>query len=229
MNAIRSRSNGAEGETPPPSSGFNAIYTFLCSVRLAILTLSVIAVACVIGTLLPQQAPAQEYLSRYSESTYAILRMFGLTNVFHSPWFVFLTGLLVVNLFLCSLERFGRFLKNAGESRFPNEKALKTWPNSFFLKGRRVEEMAGLFEGYRHVAYDDRGKILDRGAISRYGVYMIHGSIIVILIGSLVGLMFGYRGSLMLSKGETKDEIVSRGAKEVPIPLGFGIRLRIFR
>jgi len=227
MSAIRN--NPAEGETPPLSSSVGATYKFLSSVRLAILVLSFIAVACVIGTLLPQQAPAQEYLSRYSESTYAILRFLGLTDVFHSPWFLFLTGLFVVNLFLCSVERLSRFLKNPGEKKLPTEKALKAWPNSFLLKEKRVEEVVSLFRGYRRVVHDDRGKILDRGSISRYGVYAIHGSIIVILIGSLLGIMFGYRGYVTLAKGETKDTIIARDAKGTPIPLRFGIRLEDFQ
>ena len=223
------RSNAAEGETPPRSSGVGATYKFLSSVRLAILVLSFTAVACVIGTLLPQQAPAQECLSRYSESTYAIFRFLGLTDVFHSSWFLFLTGLFVVNLFLCSIERFSRLLKNPREDRIPNEKALRAWPNSFILKERRVEEMVSLFKGYRQAAHDDRGKIIDRGSISRYGVYVIHGSIIIILIGSLLGVMFGYRGFVTLGKGETKDTIIARDAKGTPIPLGFGIRLEDFQ
>jgi cytochrome c biogenesis protein len=120
-------------------------------------------------------------------------------------------------------------LKNPREDRIPNEKALRAWPNSFILKERRVEEMVSLFKGYRQAAHDDRGKIIDRGSISRYGVYVIHGSIIIILIGSLLGVMFGYRGFVTLGKGETKDTIIARDAKGTPIPLGFGIRLEDFQ
>ena len=187
--------------------------------------LSCIAVSCVIGTLIPQQAPAQEYLSRYAPSTYGILRFLGLTDVFHSPWFLFLAGLFVVNLSLCSLARLGRFLRGRREHRFPTEKALEAMPH-FLLQGKGISDAVALFRGYGQMS-EERGMVLHKGAISRYGVYVIHGSIIIILIGSLLGLMFGYRGSVTLAKGETKDALMKGGT--IPLPLGFAIKLTDFR
>ena len=229
MSATRnSAGNAGEGETPPGASAIDSVYRFLSSVRFAIFVLSCIAVSCVIGTLIPQQAPAQEYLSRYSPSTYAILRFLGLTGVFHSPWFLFLAGLFVVNLFFCSLERLGRFLRGQREHRLPTEKALEAMLH-FRLEGKRIEEAAALFRGYGQAGSDERGMVLHKGTISRYGVYVIHGSIIIILIGSVLGLMFGYRGSVTLAKGEMKNAILKQGESPTPLPLGFAIKLRDFQ
>ena len=147
MSAIRNNARTAgEGETPPEASSVNTVYRFLSSVRFAIFVLSCIAVSCVIGTLIPQQAPAQEYLSRYAPSTYGILRFLGLTDVFHSPWFLFLAGLFVVNLSLCSLARLGRFLRGRREHRFPTEKALEAMPH-FLLQGKGISDAVALFRG----------------------------------------------------------------------------------
>lgn len=228
MSVIRNNAAG-EGFPPPRLSRLSAVYEFLSSVRLTILTLFFIAAACIVGTLVPQQAPVQEYLSHYSESTYAIFRMFGLTNVFRSSWFFFLTVVFVVNLLLCSVGRFGRFLKNRDENRFPDEKRLRAMSASFFLKGRKVGDAAVLFRGFRQVGLNDRGVILDKGSISRYGIHVVHGSIIVILIGSLVGIAFGYRGFVTLRGGETKEAIVSRDAAGTTISLPFGIKLDDFQ
>ena len=49
----------------------------------------------------------------------------------------------------------------------------------------------------------------------------------IILLGSLIGL-FGYRGSVTLGKGETKDSAMKRGS-EGTIPLGFAIKLDDFK
>jgi cytochrome c biogenesis protein len=229
MSATRSNAgNAGEGETPPGASAIDAVYRFLSSVRFAIFVLSCIAVSCIIGTLIPQQAPVQEYLSRYSPSTYAILRFLGLTEVFHSPWFLFLAGLFVVNLFFCSLARLGRFLRGQREHRLPTEKALEAMPH-FRLKGKGIEEARALFRGYRQAGNDERGMVLHKGSISRSGVYVIHGSIIIILIGSLLGLMFGYRGTVTLAKGETKDAIMKQGTSGSPMALGFSLRLTDFQ
>ncbi len=222
MSAIRS--NAEEGATPPSLSFADQIHKFLSSVRFAIFLLSFIAVSSVLGTLIKQQAQPEEYLSRFSESTYAILRFLGLTDVFHAPWFLLVIGFFVLNLIFCTVERFTRFIKSAGDVRLPSEKTLSAMSLNFHVKGRSIEEMEPLFRGYRQAAGDERGRVLEKGSISRYGVYMIHLSIIVILIGSLIGLIFGYRGSLILNEGETKDTVVKRGGPGTPVPLGFAVK-----
>ena len=224
MSAIRS--NGGEGETPPPEASFIAsVYRFLSSVRFAIFVLSCIGVSCVLGTLILQQASTPEYLSRYSPATYGILRFLRLTDVFHSPWFLFLVGLFLVNLFLCSLARLSRFLRSRKEHRLPSEKALLAMLH-FSLPGKDIPFALSLFKGYKEALHDERGVVLHKGSISRYGVYVIHGSIIIILLGSVLGLLFGYRGSLTLAKGEMKNAIIREGS---PMGLDFSVRLSDFR
>jgi cytochrome c biogenesis protein len=227
MSVIKSKPG--EGVTPPHNSIIDGVFQFLSSVRFAILALSFIALSCVIGTLILQQAPSQEYLKQFSESSYAILKFFGFTDVFHAPWFIFLLGLFVLNLVFCTVTRLGRFLKSRKEIRIPGQKALTTMENSLLVPDKKVDEVAGLLKGYRKAAADESGLVLDKGGLSRYGVYLIHGSIILILIGSLVGLMFGYRGFVNLSKGEAKDRIVERGERGKEIPLGFKIQCDDFK
>jgi cytochrome c biogenesis protein len=221
MNAIKS--NPGEGKTPPSSSFLDTIYTFLSSLRFAILVLSLIAIACVMGTLVVQQATPQEYISHFSESTYALLRFFGLTDVFHAPWFLVLIGLFVVNLIFCTLERLGRTLRAGQKHDFPERKTLEAMSSRFFAKGRTIDEVARGFRSYAETRKTDKGIVLEKGRLSKYGVYFIHGSIIVILLGSVVGLLFGYKGFMTLNKGEEKSTITKRGSGAT-IPLGFAVR-----
>ena len=130
------RSNPGEGVTPPHTSIVDNVYQFLSSVRFAILVLSFIAASCVVGTLIKQQAPPQEYLRQFSESTYAILKFLRLTDVFHAPWFLFLAGLFVVNLVFCTIDRLGRFLKSGREAKIPSEKTLTAMANTFVVRGQ---------------------------------------------------------------------------------------------
>ncbi len=223
MSAIRNRPPA--GKTPRLASAVDSAYKFLSSTRFTIFLLSFIAVSCVVGTLLPQQARPEEYLKRYEESTYVVLKFLGLTNVFHSPWFVSLMGLFVVNLLLCTVQRLGRFL-GSGPPEMPNDKSLQAMPLTFFLEGADLGQAANLFKGYRACG-EGTGRVLEKGRLSRYGVYIIHGSIVIILLGSLIGL-FGYRGFVTLGKGEMKDSAVKRGSGGV-IPLGFAIKLDDFK
>ena len=224
MSAIRNRP--PEGGTPRRASAADNAYKFLSSTRFTIFLLSFIAVSCVVGTLLPQQARPEEYLQRYAESTYVVLKFLGLTNVFHSPWFVCLIGLFVVNLLLCTLQKLGRFLRSGppgtAERKEPPCHAPHVFPRRRATSSRRRACSRGTGR-----CGEGPGRVLEKGRISRYGVYIIHGSIVIILLGSLIGL-FGYRGSVTLGKGETRDAAVKRGSRET-IPLGFAIKLDDFK
>ena len=147
MSAIRS--NEREGQAPPSSSTFDSTYRFFSSVRFAIVVLSFIAVSCVVGTLIQQQAAPQEYLKEYSDSTYAILKFLGLTDVFHAWWFHFLAGLLVLNLILCTLDRLGRTLRASRELDVPNQKTLSAMSNGFLAKGMSLDDVAPWFKAAR--------------------------------------------------------------------------------
>ncbi|MGD0229317.1 MAG: cytochrome c biogenesis protein ResB [Syntrophorhabdales bacterium] len=220
------RSSAAEGKRTHRTSPVDTAYGFLSSIRFTIFVLSFIAVSCIIGTLVPQQAPARLYLEQYAESTYQTFTFLGLTDVFHAPWFLCLTGLFVINLVLCTLRRLVTELKSHRPG-LPDESALSAMAHTFLVEGKEIGQVAGLFRGYRKTG-DERGMILEKGTVSRYAVYIIHGSIVLILLGSLIGLMFGYRGSMTLGKGETRDAFVTRGAHG-QAPLGFAIRLDDFR
>lgn len=222
------KSNRREGETPPSPSLLDQAYGFLSSVKLAIFLLSFIAVSSVFGTLVKQQGRPEEYLSVFSESTYAIIRFLSLDDVFRSTWFLVAIGLFAINLILCSIERLRRTLRARKEVTLPPEKALAAMELSFLSPGKTVDEVAQAVHGYRAVGSDDAGRVLEKGAISRYAVYMIHGSIVLIMIGSLIGLIYGYRGSMTLQKGDSGEAMMLRGPKGGSKPVGFTVKCHEF-
>ncbi len=214
-----------EARDPSRASGSGGLFKFLASTKFTIFLLALIAVACVIGASLPQQASPEEYLQRYAEASYRLIAFLGLTNVFHSPWFICLIALLALNLLLCTYRQLKGFLRNR-RTEFPSEKSISAMPHRFFVEGAGIEEAVRLFPGYKATGEGPR-RVLEKGRISRYAVYFVHASILIILAGSLVGLMFGYRGSVSLGKGETKDAAVKAGSGDT-IPLGFAVRLDDF-
>ncbi|OPY64705.1 MAG: Cytochrome c biogenesis protein CcsB [Syntrophorhabdaceae bacterium PtaU1.Bin034] len=227
MSAIRS--NAGEGETPPGISSISDTFRFLSSLRFTIFLLSFIAVSCVLGTLIKQQAQPREYLAQYSESTYTILKFLGLTDVFHAPWFLFLVGLFVLNLVFCTINRLRTLIKSGRETTLPSERTMRAMSHRFFVRDRKIDQVLDLFKGYRPTVRNEGQVLLEKGSLSRYGVLLIHGSIVIILIGSLIGLLFGYRGFMTLAKGESKDSITRRGVREAALPLGFAIKCNDFR
>ena len=206
------KSKPREGSPTPEKGVIASLQSFLASVQLTIVLLSCIAVGSIFGTVIKQGASADEYIGLYSQTTYRIIRTLGLNDVYHSPWFFALLILFAVNLVACTLRRFIPLMKGENEVRLPDEKSLATMPLSFFVDGGNMEEKTStLRKGYRTRFEDKEGVIFEKGNLSRYGALMIHGSIILILIGGFVGLVAGYKGFMVLREGETKDRIMVRG------------------
>jgi len=222
------KSNGGEGQAPPSPSFSDQIHSFFSSVSLTIFLFSFIAVASIFGTLIRQQASPQEYLSVYSESTYAILSFLRLDDIFHSWWFMLVIGLLVVNLVLCTLPRFTRLLKTPPISKVPDRKALDAMGLRFTVQGKKLDDVSGMLRGYKTAHTGEDGRVLERGSFGRYGFYMVHLSIILILVGGLIGLLFGFRGPLILNKGETKNAFMVRGSVMKNQPMSFSLKLNEF-
>ena len=207
------------------------VYSWLASLKLTIFLLSFIAVASVFGTVILQRASVEEYRAVYSESTFRIIRFFGLNDTYHSPWFLAAIVLFALNLSVCTYSRFTRFLKaEKTVPHLPDEKALRAMQMSFVAGGKAVTDPIGVLKAnYKAVREDDDGAVLEKGTISRYAVYIIHLSILVILAGSLVGLLFGYKGFMVLNKGETKGAIAAGPGNAKEMPLGFSLKCKDFK
>ncbi len=208
----------------------NKIYQFLSSLGLAIFLLSFIAFGSIFGTVIKQKADAEEYLSLYSETTYAIIKYLGLDDVYHSPWFIVAIVLFAVNLAMCSYVRLAQLVNTQKKISLPDEKELSDMSMSFRLEDKGIKDITSYLKGgYQTVYEGEDGLVLHKGLVSRYGVYLIHGSILVILAGSLIGLLFGYRGHMTLQKGEIKEKFAVRGSPSKDVSLGFSLKCKDFQ
>ncbi|MEI6128010.1 MAG: cytochrome c biogenesis protein ResB, partial [Pseudomonadota bacterium] len=85
--------------TQKKETGFlQKAWSFIISIRLTIVLLFFISIACIIGTIVPQKAMPQEYLKMFSMKTYNFLIAAGCTDLFKSWWFLALMGAFTVNL-----------------------------------------------------------------------------------------------------------------------------------
>ena len=91
----------------------------LASVKFAVAVVIIIAVACVVGTLLPQGADVAAYLRRNpaAASRMELFGSLGLTHVFHSLWFVGLLCVLASSVAVCSTRRFLTVRRTTGFAR----------------------------------------------------------------------------------------------------------------
>ncbi|MCS7280491.1 MAG: cytochrome c biogenesis protein ResB [Desulfobacterota bacterium] len=205
------------------------ILEFLSSVRFAVILLTIIAISCILGTLIKQRASPQEYLELYSETTYKIIFLLGLDDLFHTWWFISLLFLFTVNLFFCSLKRLKKDF-SFPDQEIPLLETFKSSKDSLYVQGKTLESaVESLKNDYRLVQWTAEGALLEKGRLSKFGIHLVHGSIILILLGSLIGLLFGFRGFIVLREGEEIDYVTKRGRNSENIKLDFSLKCRDFR
>ena len=225
--------------TPETKSTSSQIVDFFASVKLALVILIVLAVTSVIGTVIPQGEPLQMYVRRYGQAAGKLIGFFQLQDMYHSWWFLWLLLVFSVNLIVCSLKRFSATWKVISAApRAVNARLFETLPFQKKIRfssdpasvRQKVEK--GLGEKFKSLQELPVGSGLalygEKGRYSRLGVYLVHGSILIILAGGIVGSLQGFKGFLELKEGETKDQIILRDTGELK-PLGFSVRCDRFR
>ena len=110
------------GKPPADSSersGLGEIAGVLSSLKLALVILVLIAVACIIGTLLPQGETVAKYLAKHPDrqGTMDLLSKLGMTHVYTAWWFMGLLCMLAVSLAACSLRRLAIVRRVSGQGR----------------------------------------------------------------------------------------------------------------
>ncbi len=219
------------------------IFDFFRSLKLTIFLLILLAILSIIGTVIQQNATSEQYIRRYGLALYNVLDFFNLFDMYHSWWFSAILLLLVVNLIACSLHRFpgvwrqvfresgGKELKESMLKALPYVERVSLSPahrvpvNEIQSLIKRSLKKTQQIEGESSITlYSEKGRF------SRFGVYITHFSILIILIGGILGSLFGYRGYVNILEGETVDYVVLRAKdKQVTRPLEFSIRCDDFR
>jgi cytochrome c biogenesis protein len=217
------------------------IWDFFASVKLAIILFALIATTSIVGTILEQRAdPTKniQILNRLfgeslGSSIFSILDKLGFTDMYHSWWFISLLVLFAINLIICSLERLPRALNIIKEPLSPlTEERIKRLQivRTISLKGnletsRELINNALKTSGFNwNEVKEEKGYqyYSQKGKYSRLGVYFTHLSILIILIGVILGISLGFTGFINLPEGAATSVIITNNEKE--IPLGFSIR-----
>lgn len=90
------------------------LWRSLSSVKLAVVLIFLIAMACILGTFIIQGRSVNEYIAKYGKGLTAFFEFTQLTNVFHSYWFTVLLLLLCVNLAVCAIKRWRNTILQLG-------------------------------------------------------------------------------------------------------------------
>lgn len=191
------------------------IWKFFGSLRLTLFVLFSLAAFSVVGTVIQQNQPTEFYSAEYGEWASLILRV-GLEDMYHAWWFSTLLILLVLNIIVCTIDRFPPKWKGVLESKtnvdvkfiknLLNRHTVTLRDEPAFVKERIVNilrkkrynvEEAGLNGGADGISI-----YAWKGTIGRFGSDIVHVSLLLILCGVIIGSIAGFKDFGAFYEGE---------------------------
>ena len=198
-----------------------SIWKFFTTIKLSVILLLSLAATSIVGTLIPQNESPAAYFQTYGEFLYRIFDVFDFFDMYHSWWFQLLIVLLTANIIVCSIDR----LKATGKIVFANNPIfnLSRFKNHAdkenLVDDRSPEQLKDVYEpfisktfGYTRTEQTDKGFCIfaEKWRWTRLGVYGVHLSIVLLLIGGLIGSIFGFDGYVNIPEGESVNSIMIR-------------------
>lgn len=212
---------------------FYSLWKLTISIRLTITLLLLLSIVCIIGTVVPQNAPDSTYRSLYQDSTYVLLKNTGCTDLYHAWWFLALMGVFSINLTACTVHRIPRTRRHLArpdimisEERAREMLCCKKFSFNSCSPEKEKQFKAALGKHLGKTSTAATGSqtafFTEKGRLSPLAFYLTHAGILIIIIGVLIGTL-GYKGYMQLHEGETKDRVMLRDARgSIAIP--FAIR-----
>ncbi|MBW2466454.1 MAG: cytochrome c biogenesis protein ResB [Deltaproteobacteria bacterium] len=212
----------------------NSFWEFFASVKLALFCFFTLAIASIAGTIIPQNKPYEFYLGKYGDALAEMFRLLDIPNMYNSWWFISLLSLFSINLIICSIERLPTVWKIVTMDNLATKvnRLEKMTPRVRFGTVQPKQEVVTQVEqtmkasGWKPTQGEREGGTLlfaQKTPWVRFGVYIVHSSILVIFLGAIIGILFGAKGSIMLrEKGQVPFFYAFDTSER--IPLGFDIR-----
>jgi len=217
---------------------FDGIWEFFSSVKLTVVVLLSLAATSIIGTLVPQNQDPAMYYQAFGEVWYRIFHVLDIFDMYHSWWFQFLLLLITVNVIVCSVDRLSATWKIvfAKTPSFQASRFQRLSRKEEFFSERSQEKLESLLApvvagnfSFSTVEKTDKNTFVfgEKGRWTRLGVYVVHLSVVLLLLGGLMGSIFGFDGFVTIPEGESVGSIQVRNGNAA-IPLGFEIRCDAF-
>jgi cytochrome c biogenesis protein len=192
-----------------------SVWKFFESVKLAIVLFIILALASIVGTLIPQGRSAAEYAAHYGGLSGFLIKL-QLTDLYHSAWFLALLFVFALNTIICTLARLGPKLRRALKpSLNVEEKGIQAMKvKGRFRMARPLPEAAeeirkALASRHYRLKTSGPGPRLTGVALKRrlgwFGSDTVHVGLLIILAGAVVSGFTSRRADLDLRVGQTAD------------------------
>ena len=163
--------------------------------RFAVSVLTVVSIASIIGTVLKQNEPYNNYLIQFGPYWFDFFKMLGMYDIYHSAWFLLILLFLVTSTSLCVYRQTPQILKDMRQYReHLNEKSLRqfTHQKSLAYSISSAQAQAKLSDvlqqhdyRWRQETHADGSVMLaaKTGNYQKLGYIFTHVAIIIICIG----------------------------------------------
>lgn len=213
--AASANSNGGKKPTA-------AKINFFASVKLTVLSLALIATTVLIGAWCPQEAQGgkEKVIETFGQPMADNLIRWGISDIFHSPWFLFLIALLTVNMVACSFQRVFPKIRTL-KAKMPPLKgqAIGKLP---YTRSVEVKSDAQATIAQLQTMLKKRGfavEVHDGQLTAEYGKYgrlaatITHIGLLTLLTGVTVTSWTGFSGFQPVRPGESMNFIRSEHSK----------------
>ncbi|MDO5686126.1 MAG: cytochrome c biogenesis protein ResB [Neisseria sp.] len=177
--------------------------------RFAVALLSILGIASVIGTVIQQSRPPQDYVAQFGPFWVKIFDFLGLFDVYASWWFVVIMLFLVLSTGLCLWRNIPPFVREMRSFRLKTtEKSLSLMAHSHVFPHTLSPQIAEQYlqaQGFQTRRDEREDAVLiaaKKGSLNKLGYICAHVALIVICLGGLID------SNLLLKIGMLSGRIV---------------------
>jgi len=180
--------------------------------RFAITMLSIVAIASIIGTVIKQSEPYNNYLIQFGQFWFPVFEQFDLYNIYQAFWFLIILLFLVVSTTLCVSRNTPKILKDIKKFQSSlTPSSMKKFRNYYeFKTHKNLEEISKIFkrQGFQIKKSNNPSLVIaKKGTLQKLGYIFTHLAIIVISVGGLLdgNLLFKIQQTLGIKEVETRN------------------------
>jgi len=215
-------------------SAFHKTWLTLSSIKTGVVLIILVVIFSAAGTVILQRpiTDPDDMQRAYSPAMLHFFDATGLTDIFHTRWFIALMFLVSLSIIAASVERFPNAWRYfARPYKSPDESFRRVLPTQAQIpvageeQGLSAAERALRHSGLkaeRIVRPDSFSLFSESNRFSEMAVYIVHASLLLILLGYIVDAIYGWRGFLTLTPGTASNQIEMKNGSMRTIP--FSIR-----
>ena len=205
------------------------VWRSLTSMRTALFLLLLLSVAAVPGSIFPQRSIDAAKVADFLASNPTVgpwLDRLGFFDVYSSVWFSAIYLLLVVSLVGCIVPR-SRLHWHTLRARPPRAPRNLTRLDQYIeltypgdaAAARSAAAEALRRKRFRVISHDDETVSAESGYLRETGNLVFHIGLCVVIIGVAIGHLFGWRGDVIVTEGETFSSTLSSYDSFLPGPM----------